>query len=144
VQLISRQRYFLYIFLLIFSLGGCQRVHSYNHRPAALPQDPLVQVYFNHSESSEYKEAYRQQIRLGDDLEKQIVDAITHAKSTVDMAVQELRLPKVAQALVDRQKAGVKVRIILENTYSRPWSSLTSAEVDKLDKREQQLSLIHI
>ena len=138
MQLISRQRYFLYIFLLIFPLAGCQRVQSYNQRPAPLPQDPLVQVYFNHSESSEYKEAYRQQTRLGDDLEKQIVDAITHAKSTVDVAVQELRLPRVAQALVDRQKAGVKVRIILENTYSRPWSSLTSTEVGKLDKREQE------
>ncbi|MFN6483097.1 MULTISPECIES: DUF655 domain-containing protein [unclassified Nostoc] len=138
MQLISRQRYFLYIFLLIFSLAGCQRVQSYNQRPTPLPQDPLVQVYFNHSESSEYQEAYRQQTRLGDDLEKQITDAITQAKSTVDVAVQELRLPKVAQALVDRQKAGVKVRIILENTYSRPWSSLTSAEVGKLDKREQE------
>ncbi|WP_442935757.1 phospholipase D-like domain-containing protein [Nostoc sp.] len=138
MQLISRQRYFLYIFLLIFPLTGCQRVQSYNQRPAPLPQDPLVQVYFNHSESSEYKEAYRQQTRLGDDLEKQIVDAITHAKSTVDVAVQELRLPRVAQALVERQKAGVKVRIILENTYSRPWSSFTSAEVGKLDKREQE------
>ncbi|MEH2194749.1 MAG: DUF655 domain-containing protein [Nostoc sp.] len=138
MQLISRQRYFLYIFLLIFSLAGCQRVQSYNQRLAPLPQDPLVQVYFNHSESSEYKEPYRQQTRLGDDLEKQIVNAITHAKSTVDVAVQELRLPKVAQALADRQKAGVKVRIILENTYSRPWSNLTSAEVGKLDKREQE------
>lgn len=138
MQHISRQRYFLSIFLLIFSLAGCQRVQSYNQRPAPLPQDPLVQVYFNHSESSEYQEAYRQQTRLGDDLEKQIVDAITQAKSTVDVAVQELRLPRVAQALVDRQKAGVKVRIILENTYSRPWSSLTSAEVGKLDKREQE------
>lgn len=138
MQLISRRRYFLYIFLLIFSLPGCQRVQSYNQRPAPLPQDPLVQVYFNHSESSEYKEAYRQQTRLGDDLEKQIVDAISHAKSSVDVAVQELRLPRVAQALVNRQKAGVKVRIILENTYSRPWSSLTSTEVGKLDKREQE------
>ncbi|MEA5602902.1 DUF655 domain-containing protein [Nostoc sp. UHCC 0252] len=138
MQFISRQRYFLYIFLLIFSLAGCQRVQSSNQRPAPLPQDPLVQVYFNHSESSEYKEAYRQQTRLGDDLEKQIVNTITQAKSTVDVAVQELRLPKVAEALVDRQKAGVKVRIILENTYSRPWSTLTSAEVGKLDKREQE------
>ncbi|MBD2526967.1 DUF655 domain-containing protein [Nostoc sp. FACHB-133] len=138
MQLISRQRYFSYIFLLIFSLAGCQRVQSYNQRPAPLPQDPLVQVYFNHSESSEYKESYRQQTRFGDDLEKEIVNAIMHAKSTIDVAVQELRLPKVAQALVDRQKAGVKVRIILENIYSRPWSSLTSAEVSKLDKREQE------
>jgi phosphatidylserine/phosphatidylglycerophosphate/cardiolipin synthase-like enzyme len=138
VQLLSRQRYFLYIFLLIFPLAACQQVQSSNQRLAALPQDPLVQVYFNHSESSEYQESYRQQTRLGNDLEKQIVDAITHAQSTVDVAVQELRLPKVAQALADKQKAGVKVRLILENTYSRPGSSLTSQEVNKLDKREQQ------
>nr|WP_199349248.1 DUF655 domain-containing protein [Nostoc flagelliforme] len=123
---------------MIFPLAACQRVQSSNQRLQPLPQDPLVQVYFNHSESSEYKEPYRQQTRLGDDLEKQIVDAITQAKSTVDVAVQELRLPKVAQALADRQKAGVKVRIVLENTYSRPWSSLTSTEVGKLDKREQE------
>lgn len=138
MQFISRQRFFSYIFLLIFPLAACQRVQSFNQRPVPLPQDPLVQVYFNHSESSEYKESYRQQTRLGDDLEKQIIDAIVQAKSTVDVAVQELRLPKVAQALVDRQKAGVKVRLILENTYSRPWSSLTSTEVGKLEKREQE------
>jgi hypothetical protein len=61
VQFFSRKGYFFYIFLLIFPLAACQRVHSYNQRPAPLPQDPLVQVYFNHSESSEYKEPYRQQ-----------------------------------------------------------------------------------
>jgi len=138
VQILSRQRFFLYIFLLIFPLAACQRVQSSNKLLAALPQDPLVQVYFNHSQSSEYKEPYRQQTRLGDDLEKQIVDTISQAKSTIDVAVQELRLPKVAQALVDRQKAGVKVRLILENTYSRPWSSFTPEEVSKLDKRERE------
>ncbi|BAZ30798.1 hypothetical protein NIES4074_32600 [Cylindrospermum sp. NIES-4074] len=131
-------KFFSCIFLLIFTLAACQRVQSSSKRLAPLPQDPLVQVYFNHSQSSEYKEAYRQQTRLGDDLEKQIVDAISQAKSTVDVAVQELRLPKVAQALADRQKAGVKVRIILENTYTRPWSSFTSAEVEKLDKRQRE------
>lgn len=138
MQILSRQRFFLYIFLLIFPLAACQRVQSSNKLLAALPQDPLVKVYFNHSQSSEYKEPYRQQTRLGDDLEKQIVDTISQAKSTIDVAVQELRLPKVAQALVDRQKAGVKVRLILENTYSRPWSSFTPEEVSKLDKRERE------
>ncbi|MDZ8024008.1 MAG: phospholipase D-like domain-containing protein [Nostoc sp. DedQUE11] len=138
MQLLSRQRFFLYIFLLIFPLAACQRVQSSNQLLAELPQDPLVRVYFNHSQSSEYKEPYRQQTRLGDDLEKQIVDTISQAKSTVDVAVQELRLPKVAEALVERQKAGVKVRLILENTYSRPWSSFTPEEVGKLDKRERE------
>ncbi|MBD0261598.1 MAG: competence protein ComE, partial [Tolypothrix sp. Co-bin9] len=138
MQIFSTQRRFYFIFLLILTLAGCQRVHFHSKRLQPLPQDLLVKVYFNHSKSSEYKEPYRQQTRLGDDLEKQIVDAISQAKSTVDVAVQELRLPKVAEALVDRQKAGVKVRLILENTYSRSWSSFSAAEVGKLKKREKE------
>ncbi|MTJ09940.1 DUF655 domain-containing protein [Anabaena sp. UHCC 0204] len=133
-----RIRYFLYIFLLLFTFTGCQQVKSSNQRLAPLPQDPFIQVYFNHSESSEYPETYRQQTRLGDDLERQIVDTIAEAKSTVDIAVQELRLPKIAQILAEKQKAGIKVRLILENNYSRPWSSFTSAEIAKLEKREQE------
>jgi competence ComEA-like helix-hairpin-helix protein len=138
VQLLSIKRHFWYLFLLIFILTACKRVQSQSKRPQPLPQDLLIQVYFNHTESEEYKETYRQQTRLGDDLEKQIIDSISQAKSTIDVAVQELRLPKVAQALVDRQKAGVKVRLILENNYSRPWSNFTSEEVKKLEKREQE------
>ena len=131
-------RYFSYIFLLLFTLGGCQQVQSSNQRLAPLPQDSLIQVYFNNSQSSEYQETYRQQTRLGDDLERQIVETISQAKFTVDIAVQELRLPKVAQTLVEKQKAGVKVRLILESNYSRPWSSFTSTEIAKLEKREQE------
>jgi phosphatidylserine/phosphatidylglycerophosphate/cardiolipin synthase-like enzyme len=131
-------RYFSYIFLLVFTLGGCQQVESSNQPLAPLPQDPLIQVYFNNSQSSEYQEVYRQQKRLGDDLEKQIVDNISQAKSTVDIAVQELRLPKIAQILAEKQKSGVKVRLILESNYSRPWNSFTSAEIAKLSKREQE------
>ncbi|MBS9385350.1 MAG: DUF655 domain-containing protein [Dolichospermum sp. BR01] len=131
-------RYFSYIFLLLFTLGGCQQVQSSNQRLAPLPQDSLIQVYFNNSQSSEYQETYRQQTRLGDDLERQIVETISQAKFTVDIAVQELRLPKVAQTLAEKQKAGVKVRLILESNYSRPWSSFTSTEIAKLEKREQE------
>jgi competence ComEA-like helix-hairpin-helix protein len=138
VQHIPRQRYFLYIFALIFTLSACQRVQSYNRRLTPLPQDPFVKVNFNHTESSEFSEPYRQQTRLGDNLEQQIIDAISQAKFTVDVAVQELRLPKIAQALVDKQKSGVKVRVILENTYSRPWSSFSPNEVRQLNKREQE------
>ncbi|WGV27422.1 DUF655 domain-containing protein [Halotia branconii] len=137
MQLFFKRRDILICFLVL-AIAACQRVQSYNKRLAPLPQDSFVKVYFNHSQSSEYKESYRQQTRLGDDLEKQIVDAISQAKSTVDVAVQELRLPKIAQALADRQQAGIKVRVILENTYSRPWSSWTPEEVKKLAPREQE------
>jgi phosphatidylserine/phosphatidylglycerophosphate/cardiolipin synthase-like enzyme len=96
-----------------------------------------VQAYFNHAESAKYTEPYRQLTRPGDDLEQLILEAIASAESTVDVAVQELRLPKIAQALVARHQAGVKVRVILENSYSRPWSDFTAAEVAKLPQRER-------
>ncbi|MBU7583763.1 MAG: DUF655 domain-containing protein [Nostoc sp. TH1S01] len=137
MQIFPQPRYF-WIFFLIFVTTACQQVKSSHQRLSPLPQDPLIQVYLNQSEASEYREHYRQQTRLGDDLEKIIVDAISQAKFAVDVAVQELRLPKVAQALVDRQKAGVKVRVILENTYSRPWSSFTPDDVKKLAPRERE------
>jgi phosphatidylserine/phosphatidylglycerophosphate/cardiolipin synthase-like enzyme len=138
VFLLSIQWRLSSIFLVILILSACQRVHSDSKRLEPLPQDPFVQVYFNHSQSSQYLEPYRQQIHQGDDLEKLIVDTISQAKSTIDVAVQELRLPKIAQTIVDKQKSGVKVRVIIENHYSRPWSSFTVDEVKKLDKREQQ------
>jgi competence ComEA-like helix-hairpin-helix protein len=131
-------RYFSYIFLLLFTLTGCEQIQSSKQRLAPLPQDSLIQVYFNNSQSSEYQETYRQRTRLGDDLEKQIIDTISQAKSSVDVAVQELRLPKIAQTLAEKHKAGVKVRLILESNYSRPWSSFTSTEIAKLKKREQE------
>lgn len=131
-----RSRY-LAIFLTLI-LTACQKLQSPTVRQNPLPQDPYVQVYFNHTQTSEYTEPYRHQTRAGDDLEKQIIDAIAAAKSSVDVAVQELRLPKIAQSLVERHKAGVKVRVILENTYSRPWSAFTPAEVNKLPQRERQ------
>lgn len=126
-----------YIFLFLFTVTGCQKVTSSNQRLAPLPQDKLIQVYFNHSQASEYQETYRKQTRLGDDLEKQILDLISQSQFTIDIAVQELRLPKIAQALAEKQKSGVKVRLILENNYSRPWSSLTDVEVKKLKGREK-------
>ncbi|MEB3182644.1 MAG: DUF655 domain-containing protein [Nostocaceae cyanobacterium] len=125
------------IFILVVILLSFRDSQNQKKRLSPLPQNPFVQAYFNHNQAAEYTEHYRQQPRPGDDLEKQIIDAISQAKSSIDVAVQELRLPQIAQALVNKQKAGVKVRVILENTYSRPWTSFTDAEVGKLDKRQQ-------
>ncbi|WP_066380949.1 DUF655 domain-containing protein [Anabaena sp. CA = ATCC 33047] len=123
---------------LALTITACQQVQPQNQRLAPLPQDPFIQVYFNHSQSAEYQEPYRQQTRLGDNLEQQIIEAIAQAQSTIDVAVQELRLPKIAQALQDKQNQGIKVRVILENNYTRPWSSLTPEQVKKLPPREQE------
>lgn len=103
-----------------------------------LPQDPFIQVYFNQAESEVYIEPYRATERLGNNLEQVIIDAIAQAQVSVDVAAHELRLPGVAQALRDRHQASVRVRVIVENTYSRPWSSLNPADVAQLDERSRQ------
>ncbi len=106
-------------------------------RMQPLPQHPLIQVYMNHNPVSSYREPYRNQTRLGDNLEQMIVDQIRQARTSVDVAVQELRSPLIAQALRDRKQAGVRVRLIIENIYNRPWSSVTPAAAQKLDTRMQ-------
>nr|WP_242050679.1 phospholipase D-like domain-containing protein [Oculatella sp. FACHB-28] len=102
-----------------------------------LPQDRFIQVYFNHSQAATYTEPYRLQERLGDDLEQVIVEAIATAQSSIDVASHEFRLPRIAQALQEKQRVGVRVRVIIENEYSRPWSSFTAEEAGQLDERQQ-------
>jgi competence ComEA-like helix-hairpin-helix protein len=106
-------------------------------RMQTLAQHPLIQVYMNHNPATKYREPYRNQIRPGDNLEQIIVEQIQQARSSIEVAVQELRSPLIAQALRDRHQAGVRVRVAIENTYSRPWSSVTPAEVQQMDTRMQ-------
>ncbi len=73
-------------------------------------------------------------------LPPQIIAEIREARSQIDVAVQELRLPNIAQALAERARAGFRVRVILENNYSRPWSELTTAEIDSLSARERSVT----
>lgn len=89
---------------------------------APLAQDPAIKVFFNQSKASVYTDPYRQIARHGDDLEAVIITAIEQADQSVDLAVQALNLPLVAQALIDSHHRGVQVRLILENQYSTPWS----------------------
>lgn len=103
-----------------------------------LPQDPHIQVYFNHSQASSYQEPYRYQERPGDNLEQVIVDTIHQANVSIDLAVQELNLPNVAQALLTKHQNGVRVRVIVEDDYRRPWSTLTLKEIKRLGDRERR------
>ncbi len=142
MSVISRiyRRIFWTAFLTV-TVTGCQRCQAPISQPkllTPLPQDPFVQVYFNQHQGAEYQEPFRPQQRFGDDLEQVIVEAIAKANSTVEVAIQELRLPKIAAALVERHQAGVQVRVILENNYSRPFSDFTPAEVQALDERSRQ------
>ncbi|MBW4652106.1 MAG: competence protein ComE [Kaiparowitsia implicata GSE-PSE-MK54-09C] len=103
----------------------------------SLPQDAAMQVFFNQSQATLYTEPDRGYERLGDNLEQVVVDAILSAQRSVDVAVQELRLPRIAQALRDRQRAGVRVRVILENNYNQPASQVSPTAIARLTDRER-------
>lgn len=77
-----------------------------------------VSAYFNHNPQSTYTDPYRNISRNGDNLEQVIIDEIRSAKKSVYLAIQELRLPLIAQALIDKKNEGVDVRVVLEHDYN--------------------------
>ena len=103
----------------------------------ALPQNPNIQVFFNQNQAARYTDPYRKIERLGDNLERVMIDNVSKSKLSLDIAVQELRLPNIAKAIVDAKLRGVNVRLILENNYSRAWSEFTSEQVEKLNARDR-------
>ncbi len=142
----STQRRYLYIglsilaaLLLFFGIQFFQPRPTLNKAAtiAPLPQHPYIKVYFNQNQAASYTDPYRKITRPGDDLEQFIIDNINQAKSSIDVAIQELRLPKIVQALSDRFNAGVKVRLVIENTYNRGYSEFSEAEQARFNDREK-------
>lgn len=76
-----------------------------------------VTAYFNQNPRTSYVDPYRNVNRYGDNLEEVIIREINSAKKSIYIAVQEMRLPLIAKALAERKKAGVDVRVVLENNY---------------------------
>ena len=132
---------FMYRHILIV-LIGCMSIAACSipfTRRVTLPQDRFIQAYFNHRETDrDYNEPYRQLKRSGDNLEAVIIQEIAAAKSSISLAVQELNLPLVANALAQSHRSGVKVRIILDNQYSRSLSQLNRQEIKQLKSRDRQ------
>jgi phosphatidylserine/phosphatidylglycerophosphate/cardiolipin synthase-like enzyme len=54
-----------------------------------------------------------------DDLEKAIVDFIDAAKTSLDVAVQEVESRPIAEALVRARQRGLRVRLVMEQDYLR-------------------------
>ncbi|WP_408097459.1 phospholipase D-like domain-containing protein [Peredibacter sp. HCB2-198] len=77
-----------------------------------------VSAYFNQKTSTRYTDPYRNITRNGDNLEAVIIDQIASAKKSIYVAVQEIRLPLIAQALINKKKQGVDVRLVIENNYN--------------------------
>ena len=130
------------VLLTLFVICGFVLVNTL--KPASqselvtLPQDAAIKVYFNHNPASKYKDPYRHFIRKGDNLENQIIDAINQAQSNVDVAVMEFRLPKVAEALIAKQKAGVKVRLLIDNNYNKALADYTPQEIALMNQHDKR------
>jgi len=124
--------------LLLSSCSGQGRLLGQG--PKELPLPPGIEVAFNHNSQHHYKSPISGQWREGDDLEAFILASIASAHQEILVAVQELSLPKVAAALVAKHQQGVTVKVVLENTYSTPWSQEHLADlVPHQRKRHQQL-----
>ena len=123
------------------ALAGCSQAgRIIGQPPEELPLPPGFAVAFNHRADHHYRSPISQQERAGDDLEAMLLAAIDSARNEVLVAVQELTLPRVAEALVARHKQGLRVRVVLENTYSSPWSQEHAADLSPhLRLRRQQL-----
>ncbi|ACB53762.1 conserved hypothetical protein [Crocosphaera subtropica ATCC 51142] len=126
----------LFIFLGTIACDNSVKVE----RSQSLPQDPLIEVYFNlnQAQGANYRDPYRNIDRPGDNLEDIIINSINSAQSTIDIAVQEFRLPNIAQALVKQAKKGIKIRIILENNYHQSITDFTSEMITVMTRREKQ------
>jgi phosphatidylserine/phosphatidylglycerophosphate/cardiolipin synthase-like enzyme len=138
----SMSRHILYglifwvvIALILIGANGCNAQAGI---VPALPQHPKIQVFFNQNQASRYTDPYRKIERLGDDLERIIIDNVVKSKTSLDIAVQEFRLPNIAKAIADARSRGVKVRLILENKYSRAWSEYTPVQIEKLSDRDRE------
>ncbi|AMA09541.1 phospholipase D-like domain-containing protein [Picosynechococcus sp. PCC 73109] len=129
----ARRPFFVLWGLLVVGLLGCQGGRGRS------PQDESIQVYFNQRQGRRisYTEPYRQLKRPGDNLEEILIEGINSAQNTIDIAIQELNLPLVAEALADQAAAGITIRVIVENNYRQPWAEPDSTEILELDERDQ-------
>ncbi|NBQ19409.1 MAG: phospholipase, partial [Synechococcaceae bacterium WB5_2A_257] len=108
--------------------AGCSATASYlANEQQNIDQPEGIEVRFNQLSQAEYKSPINGRNRPGDNLEKFILEAINGAKSEILVAVQELSLPRIAKALAAKHQAGIKVRVVVENQYRKPWSQLHAA-----------------
>ncbi|MEC4817608.1 MAG: phospholipase D-like domain-containing protein, partial [Scytonema sp. PMC 1069.18] len=131
------------VLILLLFLGGLILVNSF--KPPSketllqpLPQDPAIKAYFNQNLAASYQDPYRHFTRKGDNLEQQIIDAINQAQETVDLAVMQFRLPKVAEALILAHQRGVRVRVVIDNQYNNTLAEFTTEKVARMNQYEKQ------
>ncbi|MGC6482474.1 MAG: phospholipase D-like domain-containing protein [Synechococcus sp.] len=127
--------------LISIACASCSQPGRVLGNPSPEPPLPAgIQVHFNHRDGSRYRSPINGQWRNGNNLETVLIAAIDAAHHECLVAVQELTLPAVAQALVRAQRRGIRVQVVLENTYRTPWSQVHEAGLsERARKRIQRL-----
>ncbi len=106
--------------------------------PVELKGPKDVSVLFNHRHQSGYISPLSGQWRPGDDLEQELIRAIGSAQQEILIAMQELTLPAVAEALIEARNKGVVVQVVLENNYSSPWSRQIISSLTKHQRQRRR------
>jgi phosphatidylserine/phosphatidylglycerophosphate/cardiolipin synthase-like enzyme len=129
---------------LALLLAGCSaEARLLGSPPSTLPLPEGIAVAFNHNPASRYRSPITGRWRQGDDLEAFVLESIAAAEREVLVAVQDLSLPRIAEALVERHRQGLRVRVVLENTYSTPWSAQHPAALSPRERqRREQLQAL--
>jgi phosphatidylserine/phosphatidylglycerophosphate/cardiolipin synthase-like enzyme len=129
---------FSWVAAVALLLDGCSaEAHLVGSPPPALPLPEGIEVAFNHNAGSSYRSPITGRWRRGDDLEAFVLASIAAAELEILVAVQELTLPRIAEALVERHRQGLRVRVVLENNYSAPWSSQHPADLNPRQRHRQ-------
>ena len=130
--------------LLGVVISGCTAEAQLLGQPAQpKPMPEGIELAFNHRETSRYRSPISGQWRQGDDLEAFVLASIRAARREILVAVQELSLPQVAEALAVRHREGLTVKVVLENTYSTPWSQEHPADLAPHQRtRHEQLKAL--
>ncbi len=131
------------ILALLLASGCSAEARLEGSPPARLPLPEGIDVAFNHNPATRYRSPVHGRWRQGDNLEAFLLSAISQAELEILVAVQDLSLSEVARALVARHRQGLRVRVVLENTYSTPWSDLHPADLTPRQRqRRQQLQAL--
>lgn len=125
--------------LLATTLFGCSQPGVVvGSAPRPLPWPSAIEVRFNHRDDSRYRSPLGDRWRNGDDLEHHLIAKINGARREVLVAIQELTLPQVASALVRAHQRGVIVQVVLENSYSDPWTDLHDSDLSPHARQRQR------
>ena len=134
----STRELFLIPLITTLALGCSQAGRIVGTGEPELPLPRNFQLHFNHRDAGSYRHPLSGRWRNGDNLEKHLIEQINAAEKEVLMAIQELTLPGISQALIRARQRGVKVQLVMENNYSRPWSDDHPSDLSPRGRRRHQ------